>query len=262
MARNPECDGLRGGLGNPAVMSRPALEAEGGNTRSLGDAALRPGAYGASLVHDLNNLLTVVLGSVEQLRRQHLDDRGQVQLDRASWGARQAGLLARQLLASARGETGPELLDLNRAVGTFGAMIGGVVGDGVGLAVELAPTELPARLDPSQLELALLNLVRNAADAMPGGGTVVIRTAGPRMDGLGDQCTVEIAVSDTGTGMAPGITGQASDAFFTTKGRQGTGLGLWMVQRFATEAGGKLDVETAPGRGTTVRLVLPRATGG
>ncbi len=144
MARNPECEGLRGGSGGSGALGVPARGAE--------DGTARPGVEAASLVHDVNNLLTVVLGSLEQLRRQRLDDRGQVQLDRAHWGARQAGLLARQLLAAARGEVRPEVVDLNKAVGAFGAMMGGVAGDGVGLAVELAPAALPVRLDPGQLE--------------------------------------------------------------------------------------------------------------
>jgi signal transduction histidine kinase len=111
----------------------------------------------------------------------------------------------------------------------------------------------------SQMELALLNLLRNATDAMPPGGTITLRTAiteGNSIDG--SQC-VAVSVTDTGTGMPPVLAARATAAFFTAKPRgQGTGLGLWMVKRFATSCGGKRDIQTAHGRGTTVPLVLPR----
>lgn len=233
-----------------------------GPVRDASGAAY-PGVVAAGMVHDLCNMLMIVLGSLEQLRRQPLDAHGQQQLDRAQWGARQAARLARQVLASSHGEAGGDgAVDLNEIAGAFGAVMGQAAGEAVSLAVETAPGTLPARLDAGQLELALLNLVRNAADAMPGGGRIVVRTAGHR-DGLGGQPTVEIAVSDTGTGMAPETVQHARDAFFTTKGReQGTGLGLWTVQRFAAEAGGKVEIETSMGRGTTVRLVFPRSDEG
>ncbi len=221
----------------------------------------------AGTAHELNNLLTIVLGSLEQICRQPLDERGQQQLERAQWGARQAGRLSRQVLSSARRESdGAPLVDLNEAVGAFARTMGrGAMGQGAGdgtkLVVETAPGPLPARLDPGQLELALLNLVRNAADAMPGGDPVVIRTARHRADGLGKPA-VELSVSDTGMGMAPETLQRATTAFFTTKGRgRGTGLGLSMVQRFAEESGGKVEIETALGHGTTVRLILPRPEG-
>lgn len=265
MARTPECDGLRGGSDGAGPGHLPVTQAGlGQHAGRLDEAphpgAPHPGAIEAGAVHDLNNLLTVVLGSLEQLRRQSLDGRGQGQLDRAQWGVRQAGRLARQVLAASRDEgSGDGIVDLNEAVHSFDAMVGHVAGKGVTLVVEAAPKTLPARLDAGQLELALLNLVRNAADAMPGGGQVFVRTAGHRVDGLGARPTVEVSVSDTGTGMAPEIVQRATDPFFTTKGGRGTGLGLWLVQRFAHEAGGKVEIETGLGRGTTVRLTLPRA---
>ncbi|MDQ2894007.1 MAG: ATP-binding protein [Pseudomonadota bacterium] len=130
---------------------------------------------------------------------------------------------------------------------------------GIRLAMEAAPGPLLARFDPEQLELALLNLVRNAADAMAGADPIVIRTAANRVTDRAGRATVEVAVSDTGTGMSPEVAQQSTNAFFSTKGRDGgTGLGLWRVQRFAAEAGGKVEIETAQGQGTTVRLILPR----
>ena len=163
------------------------------------------------------------------------------------------------MLSRAQGGDGEaEAVDLNAAVDRFVAVIGQQVNGHVQLAAELAPGPLPVRLDPALLELVLLNLVRNAADAMPDGGTVVIRTRRPRLDGLGDQLATEVSVSDSGTGMAPAVTERAAEAFFTTKPRgKGTGLGLWITHRFASACGGKITIETAQGRGTTVRLALP-----
>jgi signal transduction histidine kinase len=214
----------------------------------------------AGTVHDLCNALTVVLGSLEQLRRQPLDARGRQQLDRAEWGARHAGRLARALLAPDEAAEAA-VVDLNETVRAFAATLGQGLGDGARFAVEAASGPLPVRLDRAELDRALLNLVRNATDATAG-GQVVIRTAGHRADGLGGLPTVEVAVSDTGRGMAPGTVRHATEAF-TTKGREhGTGLGLWTVRRFAEDAGGKVEIETEPGRGTTVRIVLPRAEAG
>ena len=149
-------------------------------------------------------------------------------------------------------------MDLNAAVGRFVAAMGQQVNGQVRLAAELAPGRLSVRSDPALLELVLLNLARNAADAMPDGGTVVLRTRRPRLDGLGDRLATEVSVSDNGTGMPPAVAERAAEAFFTTKPHgKGTGLGLWMAHRFAFTYGGKVKIETAPGQGTTVCLALP-----
>src|SRR5205823_4686267 len=109
-----------------------------------------------------------------------------------------------------------------------------------------------------QLELALLNLVRNAADAMRDGGQISIRTSASA-SGLSGQPSVEVSVSDNGTGMPREVVQRASDPFFTTKKPgHGTGLGLWMVQRFVRACKGKLEIETAVGQGTNIRLLFPR----
>ncbi len=219
----------------------------------------RPIPLGADTAHELANLMMVVSGSLEQLRRQPLDERGQQQLARAEWGVRQAAQLMRQVLSQARGEDGTaNVVDLNAVVGEFAAVMGQQAGQGVQLTAQLVPAPLPVRLDASLLELVLLNLVRNAADAMPDGGQVVLQTKGPQLDGLGEQLAAEVAVSDTGMGMAPDVTQRAAEAFFTTKPNgKGTGLGLWMAHRFASTHDGKISIETAPGQGTTVRLALP-----
>jgi len=219
------------------------------------------GTIATGVAHEFNNLLTIVLGSLEQLHRQPLDERGCEQLERAEWGVRQAGRLARQVLSFVRREAGqPQQVDLNEIIRAFDKIMSHAAKDGTRLILELSQDRLPVCLDPGQLELALLNLVRNATDAMSGSGTITIRTAGHRMDGLGERQTVEVAVSDSGTGMPPEVVDQATTSFFTTKAPgQGTGLGLWMVKRFVATCGGKLDIDTAVGQGTTVKLVFPRA---
>ena len=242
------------------VSGQPRLQQAAAVQPSSMAGAERPIVLGADVAHELANLMTIASGSLEQLRRQPLDERGQ-QLRRAEWGIRQAARLTRQVLFQAQGEDGEaKAVDLNAVVGRFVTAMGQQVGQDVQLSAELAMGRLPVRLDAGLLELVLLNLIRNAADAMPDGGQMVIRTRGPRLDGLGDQLAAEVAVSDTGTGMAPDVAQRAAEAFFTTKPRgKGTGLGLWMAHRFASTCGGRISIETALGQGTTVRLSLPCA---
>ena len=230
-------------------------------TPAFADAATMDRLAAAEAAHELANLMTVVLGSLEQLRDQPLDEQGHQQLGRAEWGARQAARLTRQVLSRAQGrDDRPEAADLNVVVNEFATVMGRRLDGGTPVAVELAPSRLPVRLDKGLLELVLLNLARNAADAMPTGGEVVIRTCGPRLDGMGEQRTVEVSVSDSGTGMSPAVARRAMEAFFTTKPPgKGTGLGLWMAERFARAHDGKVAIETAAGRGTTIRLVFPYA---
>ena len=244
------------------VPGQPSPQQDAGGAQP-GPAGATPysGALSAELAHELANLMMIVSGSLEQLRRLPLSEQGQQQLARAEWGTRQAARLTRQVLSQVQGEDEtPAAVDLNAVVAGFAAVMGEQVREGVRLSAELAPGQVLARLDAGLLELVLLNLVRNAADAMPDGGAVVLRTKRPRLDGLGDRLATEVSVSDTGTGMPPAVALRATDAFFTTKPPgKGTGLGLWMAQRFASTHDGKISIETAPGQGTTVRLALPYA---
>jgi signal transduction histidine kinase len=222
-------------------------------------------AVATGLAHEYSDLMTIVLSSLEQLRRQPLDETGQQQLDRAERGVRTAARLTRQVLSLAGRRPGPELpVDINRVIAGFDTMMRQALGDASTLALELAPEPLPVRLEGSQLELALLNLVRNAGEAMPEGGRVTVRTAGDP-----SSSAVEIAVVDTGVGMPPEIVERASEPFFSTKRRERRpgqprrgrlGLGLSMVKGLLAHCGGRMAIDTAPGRGTTVRLILPRST--
>jgi signal transduction histidine kinase len=218
------------------------------------------GAMTAGVTHEFNNLLTIVLSSLELLRRQSLDAHGLELLQRADWAARQAARVTGQVLSFARGQDREaRVSDLNEAVIGCDKVLTHAAGGGTEVRFELAPRPLPARLEQGQLELALINLVRNASDAMAGVGRIVVRTSGHAIDGLGGRATVEVSVIDSGPGMPSEMVQQATEAFFTTKASgDGTGLGLWMVQRFMESCGGKLAIESEPGQGCTIRLVFPR----
>ncbi len=221
------------------------------------------GTIAAGIAHEFNNLLTVMQGSLEQLHRQALDERGQRQLERAEWAAQQAAHLTQLVLSFARPDIRQnQVVDLNDVVSEFGKMTCRAVPDAISLVQNLAPQPLPVRLDPGQLELALLNLTRNAAHALSGDGRIVIRTSSGQGDGTGYQRTAEVSVCDDGIGMPPEIAQRVTDPFFTTKvNGEGTGLGLWMVQYFVTTAGGRLEIDTAEGQGTTMRLIFPLSEG-
>jgi CheY-like chemotaxis protein len=136
------------------------------------------------------------------------------------------------------------------------------------LDVKLAEDLWPVMIDVAQLESVLLNLSVNARDAMPNGGSLVIEAMNVTLDEgaveLNPEATpgdyLVISVSDTGTGMSPDVVAKAFDPFFTTKGTAGTGLGLSMVHGFVKQSGGHTRIYSEPGRGTTVRIYLPRAT--
>jgi signal transduction histidine kinase len=133
-----------------------------------------------------------------------------------------------------------------------------LAGPKVPIVLELAEVPVSAKLDVEQFERVLLALVRNAAEAMPQGGPVVISTSAKGVPG--DTATVQIAISDRGRGMPPEIAARATEVFFTTKdAHAATGLGLFLALGFAEQAGGRLSIESEPGRGTTVKLVLPSA---
>jgi signal transduction histidine kinase len=258
-ARNRTAEVAAKRAGRPGRSTQPGLEQ--GLLENQSKRVEILGGMAAGLAHEFKNLLMIALGSLEQLRRQSLDERGHRQLERAEWSVQQAGRLAQQILSFIRSETGErKYVDLNLIIGEFDNILGRAAGDKTLLVLDLCREPLPVRLDPDQLELALLNLVCNATDAMSGSGAVTIRTVAHPSNELREQQTVEVSVTDTGSGMPPEIVERSTTPFFTTKSRgKGTGLGLWIVKRFAAAAGGKLDIDTEVGRGTTVRLIFPCA---
>ena len=223
------------------------------------------GQLTGGIAHDFNNLLTVVRGSLALLRRQiDAQPRALRLLDAAAEAATRGAKLTAQLLAFARRQVlRPRVLDVNALIEGFLPLLRQAAGS-VSLALDLAP-DLPAcRVDPSQLEHALLNLVVNARDAAAGGRiTVATRLSSDaelrrRLPQAAPGPRVEIVVADTGSGMTEAVQARAFEPFFTTKETgHGTGLGLSQVYGFVRQSGGHVLIDSTPGRGTTVRLLLP-----
>jgi PAS domain S-box-containing protein len=218
------------------------------------------GSMAVGVAHEFNNLMTVVRGSLEQARSQPSSERQAEQLARADWAAQHVGRLTQQMLSfSHRQFHNLALADLGALARNMDILLKQVVGSRITLTVDAPPEPLPVLVDAGQLELALLNLVRNAADATADGGTLTIHACGLDLDGAAPMAVLEVA--DTGIGMSPDVVRRAAEPFFTTKKRgKGTGLGLSMVQGFAGQSGGRLEIDSTPGQGSRVRVVLPRKT--
>ena len=219
------------------------------------------GSMASGVAHTVNNLMTVVLASIDQAARSAACETLRTQVGRAEVSARSAGRLTQQMLTFAQRQFLEERpADLNVLVTGLDDLVRQMVGAGIAIAFDLAADGAPALLDPGQFELALLALVQNAADATPPGGTVRIATSrftGWDMDaGRTGRNWVELAVTDHGAGMTPEVARRATEPFFTTK-PHGVGIGLSMVQGFVEQSAGRISIETAPGRGTTVRLAFP-----
>ncbi len=222
------------------------------------------GALASGIAHEFNNLMTVVVGSIELAAARAADHRQAEQLKRADWGARRAGELATQLLAMARKQAIDEVpIDVNEVIGSSRARLPRSPRKASACHSILSRSPAWARLDAVQLDLVLLNLLRNACDAMPKGGRLTVRTRLPSpveaVEILGLPNALEISVVDDGEGMSSDIVARATEPFFTTKDRnKGTGLGLFLALSFAEQSGGRLLIETEPGQGTIVRIVVPR----
>jgi signal transduction histidine kinase len=223
------------------------------------------GQLTGGVAHDFNNLLMVVLGNLQLLRKRLPDDARLLRLvDGAMQGADRGATLTKRMLAFARRqELRPESVDVRRLVEGMEEMLRRTLGPGIQIATEYRPDLPPIRVDPSQLELALLNLALNARDAMPHGGRLVIGgyCAASGLDsppGLPAGRYVCLFVSDTGDGMDEATLKRAAESFFTTKGSgKGTGLGLSMVDGVAAQSGGAMRVTSRSGLGTTVEIWLP-----
>jgi signal transduction histidine kinase len=226
------------------------------------------------VAHDFNNLLTVVLGNIELAQRQlenwteASQDRMRRTLTQAMRGAQRGATLTQRLLAfSRRQPLSPKPLDLNKLVGGLTEFLRRSLGETVDLETVGAAGLWKVEADPVQLEAALLNLAVNARDAMPNGGKLTIETANVQLDE--DYCRrhaevtpgpyVQIAVTDTGTGMSRQVLDRAFEPFFTTKvAGQGTGLGLSQVFGFVKQSGGHITIYSELDEGTTVKIYLPR----
>lgn len=229
------------------------------------------GQLTGGIAHDFNNLLQGITGSLGVLKRRIAEGRTD-DLDRfiegATGSAARAAALTHRLLAfSRRQPLDPRPVRANVLIASMEDLFRRTMGENIGVELVLADDLRVTLCDPNQLENAVLNLAINARDAMPGGGTLRIETRnaaaadieamGKR--GLAARDYVCIAVSDTGTGMDAATIAKAFEPFFTTKPiGQGTGLGLSMIYGFARQSEGHAAIESAPGAGTTVRIILPR----
>jgi signal transduction histidine kinase/CheY-like chemotaxis protein len=217
------------------------------------------GKLTGGVAHDFNNLLAVVIGNLELLRKRLADDKLSALVDNALLGAKRgAALTQRMLVFARRTELTKVRVDIPSLVHGMSEIFQRSIGSEIVLETRF-PVGLPAVLtDPHQLETGLLNLVVNARDAIEGGGTIVI--GGRAGQPGGGKREVHVYVSDSGAGMDNETLRRAGEPFFTTKGvGKGTGLGLSMVQGLAEQSGGKIDIFSKIGQGTTVELVLPAA---
>jgi signal transduction histidine kinase len=215
------------------------------------------GLLAGEVAHDFNNLLHVTRNALEILRLQEPPTETRRYLDMIRHSTERAAALTRQLLAFARRqplEVRP--IDPNELVAQMAELLRHSLDQRITIETVLDRGIGNVAADAGQLETALLNLAINARDAMPQAGLLTIETASSMLD----EQYVMISVSDTGTGMAPEVAARACEPFFTTKEPgHGTGLGLSQVAGFAQQAGGEVRIASEPGKGTTVRLYLPRS---
>ena len=229
------------------------------------------GRFAGGVAHDFNNLLTAIQGYASLILMDlGPDDARREDLEEIRKASERAAALTRQILAFSRGQVGePEPADLNEIVTDLERMLPRLIGEDVALVTVLDPNLRLVHADPRQLEQVIMNLVVNARDAMPDGGRLTLETANEHVaeddNRVGPELPpgwyVVLTVSDTGSGIAPEIQASIFDPFFTTKepGR-GTGLGLSTVYGIVKQAGGQIEVESAPDRGSVFRIYLPQLT--
>ncbi len=231
------------------------------------------GQLTGGIAHDFNNLLTGIVGSLDllqtRLNQGRTENVGRY-IDAAMTSANRAAALTHRLLAFARRQPLiPKGVDANQLVVSLEDLLRRTIGETIDLAVVASDGLWTTLCDPNQLESALLNLAINARDAMPRGGKITISTANARIDGINTGAPalspgeyICIDVTDTGTGMSPEVAARAFDPFFTTKPiGQGTGLGLSMIYGFARQSNGHATIDSKIGRGTSVKIYLPRHSG-
>ena len=226
------------------------------------------GQLTSGVAHDFNNLLMVVQGNIRQLQKALDDPVIQRRLQMMSQAAERGAQLTAQMLAfSRRQRLEPRAVDLNDTVRSMRDLLQATMGGSVRIETALQPDLWAAMIDPTQIELVILNLAINARDAMEVGGTLTVETANvtlgaparPEEPAAGDY--VMVAVTDTGSGMTPEVLAKVFEPFFTTKEvGKGSGLGLSQVFGLAKQSGGGVRIDSAVGAGTSVRVFLPRAT--
>ena len=225
------------------------------------------GQLTGGVAHDFNNLLTAVLGNIELASLRTNDQNVLSVLKSAGHAAERGAKLTAQLLAFARKQhLAPRVVSLNELVSGMGDLLLQTIGAAIRIETVLEKDIWAVMIDPTQLELVILNLAINSRDAMPNGGRLTVATRNiaisdrNRPAGLPEREYVAISVSDTGSGMPQEVTARAFEPFFTTKPiGQGTGLGLSQVLGFAQQSEGEVRLNSRPGEGTTVTIFLPRS---
>jgi PAS domain S-box-containing protein len=227
------------------------------------------GMLAGGVAHDFNNLLTIITGYSQLiLNNLGLNDPNRHSVEQIMKAGERAAALTKQLLAFSRRQVlQPRVLDLNKLVTSISNMLQRLIGEDIDLRLVL-PTDLGrVNADPGQIEQVVMNLVVNARDAMPKGGVLTLETSNINLDSnyakahiaVRSGPYVMIAVSDTGSGMDESTKARLFEPFFTTKGAgKGTGLGLSTVFGIVKQSGGSVEVYSEPGRGTSVKVYLPR----
>jgi two-component system cell cycle sensor histidine kinase/response regulator CckA len=211
------------------------------------------GRLAGGVAHDFNNLLTIISGNVHLLATLPPGDAEFPQLlDDVRDAAERAAALTRQLLAFGRKQpVRPEVIDLNQSVSGMVGLLKRLIGERIAVRADAHPAPVLVRADRGQFEQVVLNLVLNARDAMPEGGTLTIATAAHGR-------AARLLIRDTGTGMSDEVKKHLFEPFFTTKDvGKGTGLGLATVYGIVQQAGGTIEVESAVGAGTAFTIALP-----
>jgi len=232
------------------------------------------GQLTGGIAHDFNNMLAIVIGSLDMARRRLTgSEHAKVAqcIDNATEGAERAANLTARLLAFSRQQPlEPKVLDANKLVSGMSEMLRRTLGERVAVETVLGGGLWRVCADPTQIESALVNLAVNARDAMPDGGKLTIETANSELDeryaAVHDEVKagqyVMLSVTDTGTGMPQEVIERALEPFYTTKGvGRGTGLGLSQVFGFVKQSNGHLKIYSEIGRGTTIKIYLPRHFG-
>jgi CheY-like chemotaxis protein len=222
------------------------------------------GKLTGGIAHDFNNLLTVIVGGLDLITKQVQDEKLLRFATNALSAAERGARLTAQLLAFSR----VQRLEVRPTyvaplIEEMRPLLRNVLGPGIAKKFDLDPMLTPVLADPTQLEVAVLNLAINARDAMPDGGTLTISSRKRRINNdpeIAPGTYIELAISDTGAGMPPEVLARAFEPFFTTKEvGKGTGLGLSMVYGMVRQCGGGATIESEEGIGTTVRLYFRRA---
>ncbi len=251
----------------PAGMTGVAADRTDDPEVAQNERLVAVGRFASGIAHDFNNVLTAIR-MYSQIARDGLTqgDPMRDDLDQVLASAERAAAITRTLLAFTRRESfAPVDSDPADLISDLMPILGSLLGDEVRIRLDIGTPHGSVHADPTQLDQVLVNLAVNARDAMPTGGTLTIAvhnvdSAGRRTGG-GTGPLVRISVSDTGTGMDEATRLRIFDPFYTTKQEgKGTGLGLWTVSRIVSESGGRVEVETTLGAGTTFHVDLPRAT--